>query len=361
VTASQTKLALLLDLAKEGSGEKRRQLLVQITDMFLSDASVQTGANCAAFDDIMGTVVADLSAELRLDLAQHLAISPLPLGRTSRQLAMDEIEIARPVIELSNSLSQNDLIAVAKAKSQDHMMAITKRSDIGEEVAGALVARGEDKVVVALLSNRQAKIDRASFETIVERARTSPVLQDPCVHREGAPIDLLNDLYAHVGTELRQKILQQYDNLSPEEFDAALDRSRQRAIQKHGAGKEEFERAKGWLDTLEAAGELKPALLVRLMREGDASKTLFLLALARLTDVEHRFIDHLMETRDIDALALLCRAADFDRALFLTLSLRIASADQTIQKLEEFGDLYARVDRTTAQRAVRFWKVRAKS
>jgi hypothetical protein len=68
-----------------------------------------------------------------------------------------------------------------------------------------------------------------------------------------------------------------------------------------------------------------------------------------------------MEVRDVDALALLCRASGFNRALFVTLSLSVASEDHMMSKLEEFGALYERVPVMTAQRAVRFWKLRAKA
>jgi hypothetical protein len=96
-----------------------------------------------------------------------------------------------------------------------------------------------------------------------------------------------------------------------------------------------------------------------LLREGPDSRTLFLLAFAQLTEADYSLIRRLIDTRDIDAMALLCRAAGFDRALFVTLSLLVVSDDKGRVNLEEFGKLYERVPVSTAQRAVRFWKVRA--
>lgn len=359
MSASPSKFALLLDLAKEPSSDKRRELLRHITDMFLADPGGQSNASYSAFDEIAGAVVSDLTAEVRAELARSLAANALPLARTARHLAMDEIEIARPVIERSHALSETDLLDVVATKSQDHMIALTRRSGIGEKVSGALVTHGEDRVVASLLTNKSASIDRATYERVAERAQDSKILHAPFVRRQGVPLDLLNDLYLTVATELRQDILKQYENVSPKELDAALERSRNRVSKRYGALPEDFEIAQRKLRQLERGGDLKPPLLVRLMREGADSRTLLLLAWAKLTDADYQLMCRLIEGRDVDGLALLCRAAGFDRALFVTLSLVVAG-EEGMSKLEDFGTIYERVPAAAAQRAVRFWKLRAK-
>ena len=361
LTATAPKFGLLLDLAKENSSDKRRELLRQITNNLLSDSNAQTSENCAAFDAIASTVMSDLTAEVRMELARNVATSPLPLTGTARCLAMDDIAIARPVIEQSKALSQDDLLEVARNKSQDHLLAITKRDDIGETVSSVVVERGEDLIVASLLSNKSAKIDRTTYEIIGERSQTSAILQAPFVRRKGVPLDLLNDVYTSVSAELRREILKQNENVSPEVLDAALARSQNRLAKAYGALPEDFETAQRNLRKLERAGELKPAVLARLMREGPNSKTLFLLTLGKLTDVDFAVASRVIEARDVDALALLCRVAGFDRALFVTLSLSAVGEEGAMSKLDDFARLYEQVPAETAQRAVRFWKVRAKA
>lgn len=163
--------ALLLDLAKETSSEKRRELLRQITDVFLAPpVSARTDRESALFDEIVGAVASDLETQVRVELSRKIARSRAPLGRTARRLAMDEIDVARPVIEESGALTESDILDVIQNKSQDHLLAVTKRPDIGEVVSSALVERGEDRVVVSLLENRTARIDRATFERVASRA-----------------------------------------------------------------------------------------------------------------------------------------------------------------------------------------------
>jgi uncharacterized protein (DUF2336 family) len=358
MTEETSNFALLMELAKETSSDKRRALLLQVTSMLSADPSAATSANCATFDEIAANVVADLKAQVRAEMAERFADSSLPLRHTSRQLAMDEIEIAKPILERSSALTEEDLLDVVAEKSQAHLMAVTKRSDIGERVSDALVVKGDDQVVGSLLVNKSAKIARNTFERITERAQTSPVLQAPLVRREGVPIDLLNDLYVSAAAEIRQEILKQYENVPAAELEAALQRSRARMASTYGGMPDDYESARKALRKLEREGRVNPPLLVSLMREGPASRTLFFLTFAKLTEVDYQLIKNLIEKKDADALALLCRAAGFDRALFVTLCLLVAGEDRGAGGLERFGALYEQVPVQAAQRAIRFWKIR---
>ena len=53
-------------------------------------------------------------------------------------------------------------------------------------------------------------------------------------------------------------------------------------------------------------------MLVQLLREN--KRTAFLLAFAKLVDIEFDLGRRLVDVKDIDALAMLCRGAGFDRA-----------------------------------------------
>ncbi|HEY1876166.1 MAG TPA: hypothetical protein VGG66_01810, partial [Rhizomicrobium sp.] len=70
-------------------------------------------------------------------------------------------------------------------------------------------------------------------------------------------------------------------------------------------------------------------------------------------------IEPAVDTPDIDTLALLCRGTGFDRALFVTLAIGLDTTEKGLGRADEFGKLYESVPVETAQRAIRFWKVRA--
>jgi uncharacterized protein (DUF2336 family) len=358
-TAGPSNFALLLDLAKETSSEKRRELLRQITDVFLVEPSQQrTEKESALFDEIVGAVSSDMEQAVRIELARKVAISNAPLQKTARRLAMDEIEVARPVIERSRALTERDLIDVINAKSQDHMMAVTKRPDVTESVSSALVHKGEDRVVASLLENRTARLNRPTYERVAERAQLSPVLHAPFVKNHNVPLDLLNNVYLKVEHDLRREIMRKFHGVSPAELEAALEASRNHLSSAYGALPEDYQTARDLVRGMEAKGQLKPPVLVQLLREN--KKTAFLVAFAQLVDVEFDLGRRLIDGKDLDALAMLCRGAGFDRGLFVTICLLVAGDSHGIGKAEQFGQLYEAVPVAAAQRALRFWKVRAK-
>ncbi len=351
--------ALLLELAKEGSSEKRRELLRQITDVFLADPPERSDRESMLFDEIVAAVSADLETQVRVELARKVAVSNVPVQRTARRLAMDVIEVARPVIEHSKALTEADILDVIKEKSQDHMMAVTKRPDIGENVSSALVDKGEDRVVASLLENRTARLNRQTYEKVAERAEVSPVLHAPFVRNAHMPLDLLNNVYLKVETGLRREIMRKFHGVSPQELEAALEASRNHLSSAYGALPDDFQAAKDHVTALDKKGALKPPVLVQLLREN--KRTAFLIAFAQLVDIEFDLGRRLVAGKDLDALAMLCRGSGFDRGLFVTLCILIADDGGGLSRTEQYSQLYEQVPVAAAQRALRFWKVRAKS
>jgi uncharacterized protein (DUF2336 family) len=358
MTAAPNNFALLLDLAKETSSEKRRELLRQITDVFLADPPERSDRESQLFDEIVNAVAADLETQVRIELAKKVAASNVPVQRTARRLAMDVIEVARPVLEGSKALSEADLLEVIQQKSQDHMLALSRRPDIGASVSSALVDKGEDRVVASLLENRSARIDRQTFERVADRAQASTVLHAPFVRNQQAPLDLLNRVYLKVENDLRREIMRKFHGVSPAELEAALEASRNHLSTAYGALPGDYQAAKDHVATLDKRGSLKPPVLVQLLREN--RRTAFLVAFTQLVDIEFDLGRRLIEAKDVDALAMLCRGAGFDRGLFVTICLLVAGDGHGIAKAEQFGQLYEQVPVAAAQRALRFWKVRAK-
>ena len=123
----------------------------------------------------------------------------------------------------------------------------------------------------------------------------------------------------------------------------------------------EAAKIKARVEEFRRKGELAPPLLIRLLREGETSRAVFVGVFATLTDVDEGLAEKVVDGGDIDALALLCRAAGFERAVFVSLTIALIGSERRMTKVEEFGTLYENVPVSAAQRAVRFWKVRASS
>lgn len=353
-----SRYALLKNLSASTSSDQRRELLRQVTDALTNNARTPSEEEFAQLDQVLSLAASEYSTQVRTEFARLVAASVTRFCHASEQFAMDDIEVAHPVLRHSRALTEEALLRVVAEKSQAHILAVTKRDGVSARLSEAIVSKGSDEVVSSLLANQRAQISDATYEVVARRAENSPLLQAPFVRRQGVPIDLLNDLYLKVEKELRQEIVKKFDTVPPAELEKAFERSRARVTTAFRKVPEDMALARKRLSLIEANKQLQPQLLPALLREGRDARTTFKLALASLVDVPFDVIEPAVETPDIDTLALLCRGANFERGLFVTLAIGLDASEQGLGRAEEFGKLYESVPVTAAQRALRFWKVR---
>jgi len=354
-----SRFALLKELSSRTSSEARRELLREVTGSLGSRASVLSGEDAAELDRILASVAADFSVEVRTEFAKLVAASTTRFCHSAEQFALDEIEVAAPVLRHSQSLSEDVLLRVVNEKSQQHLMAVTQRSTVSPLVSHALVERGGDEVVSSLLGNEGAAIADNTYDMVMERADASPALQAGLVRRKSVLLDLLNELYLKTEADLRREILAKFGEVKPEELEKAFERSRSRVTTRYRRLPEDMADARKRLAALEAQRLLVPPVLASLLREGLASRTAFILSFAKLADVEFEVVQQAVDAPDLDTLALLSRGANFDRGLFVTLAVGLDKSSTGLAKAEQYGALYESVPVQAAQRALRFWKVRA--
>ncbi|HXJ03304.1 MAG TPA: DUF2336 domain-containing protein [Micropepsaceae bacterium] len=355
MAAPHSKLAMLAEMASTGSADARRKVLRDIADSFRPENHVLKDVACADLDKILAAIACELTITIRTELSRYIAASPISFNNTARNLAFDEIVVARPVLERSNALTDADLLDVIAQKSQDHMMAVTKRPTISEQVSGALVERGEDDVVASLLDNNGAKIDYPTYEKVAARAESSVVLQEAFVQRSTVPLDLLNDLYFKVEDNLRRDVLKRFSNASSQDLAVAMALSRRRWLVKHGGLPKDYETARLKVDELARRGDLKPPILARLLR--DHQQTEFKFAFAKLTATDYELINRLVESQNLDGIAILARAAGFDRALFVTIAIMLSGTNERMAGAESFGKQYEAVSAEYALSVIQLWRL----
>ena len=352
-----SKLQDLIDLAKEPSSDKRRVLLREVTDLFFVNPDHRPG-EMALFDDVLNQLAGEMEVAVRAELAGRIAeVQPGP-SKLLRGLAADaSIEVARPVLERSTALSEADLMAVARQRGQAHLQAISRRDTVSEAVSDLIVARGDDTTLGVLLSNERAKLSRQAHEAAVDRAEANPALHAAVVNRGDLPPDLLNEMYFVVEGQLRGKILERNAEVDPAELEAALAAGRNRVAVQDGALPDDYAAAERDVRSMVARKALTPKALASMLRNRESTK--FMVALAELAAIDFNTARLILERRELDALAIVCRAADFERSLFLTFAVLVLDRDaDPMGRAKEYGDLYAELPRESAQRTLRFWRMR---
>jgi uncharacterized protein (DUF2336 family) len=353
---SQPRFAKLIELARTTDSGQRRELLREVTDLFFETSASRSERETALFDDVLQLVAAEMQEGVLAELAHQFAnADDAPVG-LMRDLANHAFEISEPVLKHSRVLDEQTLLQIVNYQSQQHIKAVAQREQVSETLSDAIVKFGDDNALDALIRNDGAEVSRTSMEAAVDRARRNAVLHEGVVQRRDLPLDLLNEMYFVVEANLRNQIMQKNASVDPATLDAALSKARARITKSVGDMGAEAKNAMAFIQSKKNNGELNARLLVSLYRE--AKRTHFLYGLAEITNLEHETVANLLERKDIDGLAMICRASNIERPLFVTLAVLACGGEEAMDRAEEFGKLYNAVPIEAAQRAMRFMKVR---
>jgi uncharacterized protein (DUF2336 family) len=203
-------------------------------------------------------------------------------------------------------------------------------------------------------------MSRETHEMVVDRAADNPALHEAVVHNRNLPPDLLNEMYFIVEARLRDQILARNAELDPEDLDAALAAGRKQLATRDGALPADYAECEAQVRLLKSRNQITPTLLAGYLRNRQTTR--FLCALCEMAEVDFHTARRILERKELDALSIICKAAGFDRSLFLTFAVLILDREgNAMGRAREYGELYDALGRETAQRTVRFWQMRRRS
>jgi uncharacterized protein (DUF2336 family) len=219
--------ALLRDLearVTRGSNDERALTMSRLTDLFVATADGISEDQIGVFDVVIGRLANAIESRARAQLSERLAdIANAPTG-VVRQLALDEIAVARPVLTRSQRLTEEDLIAIASAKGRDHMLAISERPELTESVTDFLVLRGDRVISHAVASNTGARFSRRGISVLVTRAIKDDALQATLGVRKDVPEELVQQLVAAAKESARMRLSVTVPHNESAILNSALDR-----------------------------------------------------------------------------------------------------------------------------------------
>ncbi len=360
MAASTHQLQKLIQLAQEQSSDGRRELLREITDLFVESHAEVGEKESHDFAEIVGHLVYDVEMEVRQHLAERLSTLDNAPHNLVTMLANDEIDVARPLLANSPVLKNADLIKIVKKRSQEHLLMVSKRADVDEDIAEALAEFGDDEVLESLARNDQAKLSRGTAQTLVSRSEKHTPLQEPLITRDDLPPDLINQMYFWVSEKLRERILADTQGLDESLVDGLLEEAQASIVNKMAyeadadaepSPAEKFIRRKALLKQLNAP------LVVELLRDGRMAE--FLEGFSRLTGLDTKTAQQVLSDTTQQALAIACKASGVEKDHFSALA-RLTSSEGTLDAADIFEiiDMYEKIPIDAAQRTMRFWRVR---
>lgn len=317
-------LADVEDLRANRSSEARAAFASKFAHQY---DHLVAGATRPLANAILELLVRDLEQKVRQTLAESVAVSAkLPPAIASR-LARDEIDVARPVLERSPVLSDDELGEIVRTHAMQYALAVAGRSQLSEQLGEALASTGEPEVVARLVGNVGAQLSKRTLKQIIHDYREERRVQDPLIRRPALPYELVDELVGVIGERLEWELVRER-RMGAEEAHQLLAAIRDQATlqivtRSHGEDSREPD-----LKRKHDAGELGSEEVLGFLRDGQIGRVEA--ALALLADTEILRVRQLLYGLDKRGMAALCARAGFATPHYVVLRMTLDLAERGV-------------------------------
>jgi hypothetical protein len=358
MSAQQSLIVELEEAIQSGSSEKRVETLRRVTDLFLNDSDRLNEAQIGLFDDVLCHLIKRIETKALVELSEHLApVDNSPIEVIRRLARSEEITVAGPVLTQSVRLTTSDLVEIAGSRSQQHLLAISGRSQLEEAVTDVLIDRGDREIVHRLARNAGARFSETGFTTLVRNAETDESLAEKLGLRLDIPLRLLRDLLLKATEAVRARLL----SLAPPETRDEIQRVLAKIsneVTREATASRDFTQAQLGILAMKKEGRLDEAALLEF-----ANRRLYeqmVAALSMLSSASIDLIASLMKGARSNGLLVPCKAAGLRwPTVSAILCNRFAHHTMSDSDLALAKEDFLRLSQPSAQRILRFWQIRS--
>jgi uncharacterized protein (DUF2336 family) len=356
VQPSNSIIAELEDAVRSGSSEKRVETLRQVTSLFLRDAERLSDDQVKVFDDVLCLLIGRVETRARAELSARLAPVHYAPFEVIQHLARDnEIVVAGSVLANSSRLRTSDLVEIASTRGQDHLLAISGRTNLPEAVTDVIVDRGEGNVIRKLANNNSARFSDAGYSKIVARSEADAELIEILGLRVDLPLKYLRDLLRRATEEVRERLMA----LAPPELQEEIKRVLKAISAAAQENARDFSRAEALIKLLNQKSELHDDAIIKFAEGKKFDEVAASLAFLGGTPTE--MIAQLLEGQRSDLILIPCKSAGLSwMAVESILCNRPSKQKIGEETLRVAAKDYGKLSLETAQRTLRFWQVHNK-
>lgn len=348
----------LVEVAKSPNKRDRNLLAESLSRLVLSTGRKLSETEQNIVYDILRHLIHQVEMNVRRTLAESLSERTDTPHDIVMALANDVIEVAHPVLTKSPLLQDVDLIRLILEHTQQHQIAITKRSHLSDDVSETLVDTNDPAVITSLLENSNAELNEDTFNKLVETSFLMDEIRGPLAYRADLPEDLAKRMIGWVGEALRDYLATKFEDLGTIAADM------QRAIQ-HAAEDEALTSEMVGLAAVGTAADpssgykLHPRTLVKALEDGDILR--FEALFKEITQLGESTFAKILYDSGPEALAIACKASGVDRFSFSDILCHLHGAGDTSRYRDsadylKIMEYYERIGVAGAERVLDAWR-----
>ncbi len=197
----------VLENDDDDAGELARSLL----DMMLSNPSAGQPQERALAADALLKLVPRIPLKALVTVVDRISIMESPPHLLVSKLINDpRIEVAGPLLELCNQISDQVLGKVIATGQVSLMRLIARRRSISATLSDQLIEFDDPSVILTLVRNSGANLSHHAFPRLADHAQRHHAILAPLATRPDLPAPIAFELFWFVPAELRRYLLSRF-------------------------------------------------------------------------------------------------------------------------------------------------------
>jgi len=234
-------------------------------------------------EQIFRLLLRDTEVNVRASLAQYVKDSTTIPSDIVKSLARDVEEVALPILQFSEVLTDEDLLELINAKEEiSRYLAISRRRIVSDTVSDTLVEKGNDAVISALVGNSGAIISEVAYGRIIETYGKNESMMQAVSQRSYLPAATVEKMIRVVSSSLASTLKQKY-KAPAETIEREAERTHENEtlhLIKLTNSESDIEKL---IAQLQSSGRLSPSIILSSLCQGDFN--FFETSLAHLSNI----------------------------------------------------------------------------
>ena len=296
-------LFLLEDMEKSSLPETKTKIAEKLGHYY--NSGLFKKEEIGLVHEIMHLLAKDAEATVRQSLANALKDNPNAPHDLILTLAKDIANVSEIVLEFSQVLTAEDLIAIIEeTKEILKLIAVSKRKDLPTNVISELWKKQEDKIVIYLLKNKTSHLNTSHYINIINTYQQNDNILLLLIERNNLPEEIIQKLFDITSGYIKGKLSELYPEIP---FNNGHQEPSQDPLQETNYD------YKNQISLMEKKGVLTHSLLLRSLCEGNIS--FFEQSIGHLLKDPSISLMELLENKQGQRIQQLCEDAKFPAQL----------------------------------------------